>query len=152
MPPPVDPAIHRTVRAVYTTDLGLPEEWTTGQRTEFIRDEADRITWMARAHAATLSDLSVSDWTRRNHGQGARPTDAERITHRGPRPSRTPGPQHRTVRTHHGSRRLVINQARGPREPRLSAVPETAQRALACRAFPKRFRCKGVQYGSPKQR
>ena len=69
MPPPVDAAIQRTVQAVYTTDLGLPEDWTTDQRTEFIRDEADRITWMARAHAATLADLSIRDWTRRDHGQ-----------------------------------------------------------------------------------
>ncbi|MCG7598041.1 MULTISPECIES: hypothetical protein [Mycobacteriaceae] len=69
MPPPVDPAIQRTVQAVYTTNLGLPEDWTTDQRTEFIRDEVDRITWMARAHAATLGDLSIRDWTCRHHGQ-----------------------------------------------------------------------------------
>ena len=36
MPPPVDPAIHRAVQTIYTTDLGLPEEWTDAQRAEFI--------------------------------------------------------------------------------------------------------------------
>ncbi|MFC7677294.1 hypothetical protein ACFQWH_29710, partial [Mycolicibacterium sp. GCM10028919] len=65
MPPPVDPAIHRAVQTIYTTDLGLPEEWTDAQRAEFIDEEVDIITWKARAHAATLGDRSIRDWTRR---------------------------------------------------------------------------------------
>lgn len=69
MPPPVDPAIHRAVQTVYTTDLGLPEEWTDAQRADFINEEADIITWKARAHAATLGDRSVQDWARRHGGQ-----------------------------------------------------------------------------------
>lgn len=69
MPPPVDPAIHRAVHTVYTTDLGLPEEWTQAQRAEFIDAEVDKITWMARAHAETLCDRSIHDWTRRHGGQ-----------------------------------------------------------------------------------
>ena len=51
MPPPVDPAVHRAVQTVYTTDLGLPEEWTEAQRADFIDAEVDKITWMARADA-----------------------------------------------------------------------------------------------------
>lgn len=69
MPPPVDPAVHRAVQTVYTTDLGLPEEWTDAQRTEFIDAEVDKITWMARAHAETFGDRSIHDWTRRHDGQ-----------------------------------------------------------------------------------
>lgn len=68
MPPPVDPAIHHAVQTVYTTDLGLPKEWTDAQRTEFIDDEADKITWMARADAADLGDRSIHDWAARRHG------------------------------------------------------------------------------------
>ena len=69
MPPPVDPAIHRAVQTVYTTDLGLPEEWTEAQRAVFIEAEVDKITWMARADAATLGDRSIQDWARRHVGQ-----------------------------------------------------------------------------------
>lgn len=68
MPPPIDPAIHRAVQTVYTTDLGLPEEWTQVQRADFIDAEVDKITWMARAHAATLGERSIQDWTRRHGG------------------------------------------------------------------------------------
>lgn len=69
MLPGVDPGILHAVQTVYTTDLGLPEEWTDDQRTEFIAAEADKITWMARAQAATLGDRSIHDWTRRHGGQ-----------------------------------------------------------------------------------
>ncbi|MBE5438384.1 MULTISPECIES: hypothetical protein [Mycobacteriaceae] len=69
MPPPVDPAIHRAVQTVYTTDLGLPEKWTEAQRAVFIEAEVDKITWMARADAATLGDRSIHDWARRHGGQ-----------------------------------------------------------------------------------
>lgn len=69
MPPPVDPAIHRAVQTVYTTDLRLPEEWTDAQRTEFLDEEVDIITWKARAHAATLGDRSIQAWARRHGGQ-----------------------------------------------------------------------------------
>ncbi len=69
MPPGVDPDILHAVQTVYTSDLELPQEWTDAQRAGFIDAEADKMTWMARAHAATLADLSIRDWTRRNHGQ-----------------------------------------------------------------------------------
>lgn len=66
MPLPTNPDILRAVHAVYTTDLALPEEWTTDQRTEFIRDEADKITWMARAQAETLAETSIRRWAQCN--------------------------------------------------------------------------------------
>ncbi len=69
MPPPADPVVHRAVQTVYTTDLGLPEEWTDTQRAVFIEAEVDKITWMARADAATLGDRSIHDWARRHGGQ-----------------------------------------------------------------------------------
>ncbi len=69
MPPPVDPAVHRAVQTVYTTDLGLPEEWTEAQRADFIDAEVDKITWMARADAGTLGERSIHDWTRRHGSQ-----------------------------------------------------------------------------------
>lgn len=78
MPLDTDPAILEAVRTVYTTDLGLPDEWTDTQRAEFITAEADKITWMVRAEAGTIGDLSIKDWTRRAHGQP--PDDAVRAT------------------------------------------------------------------------
>lgn len=69
MPPPLDRAIHRAVQTVYTTDLGLPEEWTDAQRADFVAAEADKVTWMARADAATLGEHSIHDWARRHGGQ-----------------------------------------------------------------------------------
>jgi hypothetical protein len=56
MPLPVDPQILDAVHAVYTTDLGLPEDWTAEQRARFVASEADKITWMVRAAASTLGD------------------------------------------------------------------------------------------------
>lgn len=69
MPLPTNPNILQAVHTVYTTDLALPEEWTKDERTNFIEAEADKITWMARARAATLADRSIQDWTRRHGGQ-----------------------------------------------------------------------------------
>ncbi|RAV10022.1 hypothetical protein DQP55_16135 [Mycolicibacterium sp. GF69] len=73
MPLETDPSILHAVQTVYTTDLGLPEEWTDAQRTEFIADEADKITWMGRAQASTLGDQSVEQWTRRHDGRAPDP-------------------------------------------------------------------------------
>lgn len=67
MPPPVDPAIRGAVQTVYTTELRLPEEWTDAQRAQFIDEEAAKITWMARATAATLGERRIHDWAPR-HG------------------------------------------------------------------------------------
>ncbi|CAN5585361.1 hypothetical protein BH11ACT6_BH11ACT6_12930 [soil metagenome] len=68
MPLATDPSILSAVEKVYTTDLGLPDEWTDAQRAAFINDEAETITWMVWAQAGTLGDRSVEDWTRRSGG------------------------------------------------------------------------------------
>ncbi|MGF2952120.1 hypothetical protein ACOJVP_07205 [Mycobacterium sp. THU-M116] len=66
MPIPTNPDILRAVHTAYTTDLGLPEEWTDDQREEFIRTEAGKITWMARARAETLAEAGIRHWAQRN--------------------------------------------------------------------------------------
>lgn len=68
MPLETDPSILSAVERVYTTDLGLPDEWSDAQRAAFINDEAEKITWMVWAQAGTLGDRSVADWTRRSGG------------------------------------------------------------------------------------
>ena len=78
MPLEADPEILRAVEKVYTTDLGLPEDWTDAQRSEFITYEAEKITWMVRAGAGTVGDRSIEDWTRRSGGQA--PDSAVRDT------------------------------------------------------------------------
>jgi hypothetical protein len=70
MPLDIDPNILSAVQSVYTTDLGLPEDWTDAQRAEFIEAEASKITWMVRAQASTLGEQSVEQWARRH---GVRP-------------------------------------------------------------------------------
>lgn len=70
MPLEIAPKILSAVRSVYTTDLGLPEDWTDAQRAEFIDAEAGQITWMVQAKASTLGEQTVEQWTRRH---GARP-------------------------------------------------------------------------------
>ena len=69
MPPPVDPAIRRAAQTIYTPDPAPAPEWTAAPRAEFIDEEVDIITCKARAHAATLGDRSIRDWTRRHGGQ-----------------------------------------------------------------------------------
>jgi hypothetical protein len=70
MPLEIDPTILSAVQSVYTTDLGLPEDWTDAQRAEFIDAEAGVITWMVQAKAGTLVGQCVEEWTRQH---GARP-------------------------------------------------------------------------------
>ena len=60
--------MHHARKGVVTPEMRRVAEREQAEP-EFIRDEADRITWMARAHAATLGDLSIRDWTCRHHGQ-----------------------------------------------------------------------------------
>lgn len=74
MPPGIDPGILHAVHTVYSTDLGLPEDWTDAQRTAFLEREADDITWMARAHAATLGDLRIQQWSRGHGGHDPNPS------------------------------------------------------------------------------
>jgi hypothetical protein len=76
MPLETDPKILSAVETVYSTDLGLPEDWTDAQRSLFIADEAEVITWMVCAEAGTLGDRSVQEWTRRSGGRA--PDHAER--------------------------------------------------------------------------
>lgn len=68
MPLDIDPNILSAVQSVYTTDLGLPDDWTDALRAEFIEAEAGKITWMVRVQARTLGDQSVEQWTRRHGG------------------------------------------------------------------------------------
>ena len=78
MPLKTDPEILSDVERVYTTDLGLPDDWTDAQRAKFVADEAEKITWMVWAEAGTLGDRSIEDWTRRSGGQA--PDSAVRDT------------------------------------------------------------------------
>lgn len=73
MPLEIDPSILHAVKTVYTTDLGLPHDWTNAQRAIFIIAEADKITWMVRAQASTLGDQSIEKWTRRHDGRAPDP-------------------------------------------------------------------------------
>jgi hypothetical protein len=70
MPLDIDPNILSAVRSVYTTDLGLPDDWTGARRADFIDAEVGKITWMVRAQASTLGDQSAEQWARRH---GVRP-------------------------------------------------------------------------------
>jgi nitrous oxide reductase accessory protein NosL len=100
MPPPVDPAIRRAVQTVYTTDLGLPEEWTEAQRADFIDAEIDKITWMARADAATLGERSIHDWARRHGGQLPNLSTQSALRAQARAQGSAPCPRCRAIRTH----------------------------------------------------
>lgn len=76
MPLETDPKILSAVETVYSTELGLPEDWTDAQRSSFIAHEAEVITWMVCAEAGTIGDRSVQEWTRRSGGRV--PAHAER--------------------------------------------------------------------------
>ena len=78
MPLETDPTILGAVQKVYTTDLGLPEDWTDARRADFIADEAEKITWMVWAEAGTTGDLHIKDWCRRSGGHA--PDQAVRST------------------------------------------------------------------------
>lgn len=77
MPLETDPTILSAVDTVYSTELGLPEDWNDAQRSSFIAHEAEVITWMVCAEAGTIGDRSVQEWTRRSGGRV--PDHAERI-------------------------------------------------------------------------
>ena len=65
----IDPEILTAVQTVYSTDLGLPEEWTDPQRTEFITAEAAKISSMAASMAETLWEQAITAWSRHRNGQ-----------------------------------------------------------------------------------
>ena len=69
MPLATDPQILGAVERVYSTDLGLPDDWDDGRRTAFITHEAEVITWMVWAEAGTIGDRSIADWTRKSGGK-----------------------------------------------------------------------------------
>ncbi|BBZ04199.1 hypothetical protein MCHIJ_36360 [Mycolicibacterium chitae] len=73
MPLALDPEVLSTVQAVYSSELGLPDDWTQSRRTAFLNAEAEKITWMVRARAGTIGDERVYQWTRQ-HGM---PPDLE---------------------------------------------------------------------------
>ncbi len=62
MPLPTDEGILSTVKTVYTTDLALPDEWDSDQRRGFFEAEAEKIAWMVRAEADTISDENIEKW------------------------------------------------------------------------------------------
>lgn len=68
MPLSVDQQILDAVSTAYSTELGLPEDWTDLQRADFIAAEADKITWMVRAEASTIGDRLIAELCRRSGG------------------------------------------------------------------------------------
>lgn len=62
MPLPIDTEILNAVKTVYTTDLALPDEWDCDRRTGFFEAEAEKIAWMVRAEADTISDENIEKW------------------------------------------------------------------------------------------
>lgn len=69
MPLATDPQILEAVERVYSTDLGLPDDWDDVRRTAFTTHDAEVITWMVWAEAGTIGDRSIADWTRRSGGK-----------------------------------------------------------------------------------
>lgn len=65
----IDPEILKAVQTVYSTDLGLPEEWTPKQRTEFLTAEADKISSMAASMAEELWEKAIAVWSRNRGGK-----------------------------------------------------------------------------------
>jgi hypothetical protein len=74
----IDPEILKAVQTVYSTDLGLPEEWTDPQRTEFITAEATKISAMAASMAETLWEQAITAWS--HHRNGQTPSHATKVT------------------------------------------------------------------------
>ncbi|MDG5481918.1 hypothetical protein [Mycolicibacterium gadium] len=68
MPLSVNQQILDAVSTVYSTELGLPEDWTDHQRADFIAAEADKIAWMVRAEASTIGDRLIAELGRRSGG------------------------------------------------------------------------------------
>ena len=73
----IDPEILTAVQTVYSTDLGLPEEWTDPQRTEFITAEAAKISSMAASMAETLWEQAITAWS--HHRNGQTPSHATKV-------------------------------------------------------------------------
>lgn len=74
MPLATDPHILDAVERVYSTDLGLPEDWDDARRTAFISHEAEVMTWMVWAETGTLGERCIADWRRRSGGTAPGPT------------------------------------------------------------------------------
>ncbi|SPX89401.1 Uncharacterised protein [Mycolicibacterium chubuense] len=65
----IDPEILKAVQTVYSTDLSLPEEWTSERRNQFLTAEADKISSMAASMAEELWEKAIVAWSRQRHGQ-----------------------------------------------------------------------------------
>lgn len=65
----VDPEILKAVQTVYSTDLGLPEEWTPQRREQFLQAEADKISSMAASMAEELWEKALVVWSRQRNGK-----------------------------------------------------------------------------------
>lgn len=65
----IDPEILKAVQTVYSTDLGLPEEWTPEQRDQFLMAEADKISSMASSMAEELWEKAIAVWSRNRNGK-----------------------------------------------------------------------------------
>lgn len=64
-----DPEILKAVQTVYSTDLGLPEEWTPERRNQFLMAEADKISAMAASMAEELWEKAIAVWSRNRNGK-----------------------------------------------------------------------------------
>lgn len=65
----IDPEILKAVQTVYSTDLGLPEDWTEEQRRQFLTAEADKISSMAASMAEELWEKAIAVWSRNRNGK-----------------------------------------------------------------------------------
>jgi hypothetical protein len=70
----IDPAILKAVQTVYSTDLGLPIEWSDAQRRAFLTAEAEKISSMAASLTETLSQQAITAWSQ--HRNGRKPSPA----------------------------------------------------------------------------
>jgi hypothetical protein len=72
----IDPAILTAVQTVYSSDLGLPPDWTPQQRTAFLSAEAEKISAMAASMAEELWEQAIAVWT---HTRGRTPDHATKV-------------------------------------------------------------------------
>jgi hypothetical protein len=95
----IDPELLTAVQTVYSTDLGLPEEWTEPHRTEFITAEAAKIQLDGGQHgrdAVGAGDHGVEPPAQR---PDAEPRDQGGAAGSSPQASSPGGAEQRTLRT-----------------------------------------------------
>ena len=123
----IDPEILKAVQTVYSTDLGLPEEWTDPQRTEFITAEADKISSMAASMAETLWEQAITAWSRQPQRADTEPRDQGGAAGSGPQAGRPDGAEQRTLRTDRDRREHT--RRRGRHRTRFWTGPRWAGRS-----------------------